>query len=243
MLHNFAGNIEMYGVLDSIASGPSEARTSENSTMVGVGMCMEGIEQNPVVYDLMPEMAFHHHKVDTKEWLNSYPRRRYGKLVPALQDAWRVLHHSIYNCTDGANDKNRDVIVAFPDVEPSVIWKEMSKSSNSQPISRQSSPLQISSSFDHPHLWYSTTDVIHALELFLTYGDEVSESSTFRYDLIDLTRQALAKYGNEVFLKVIEAYTLNDVNEVAAYSQRFLDIVEDLDTLLACHEGILLGLG
>ncbi|KAJ6375610.1 hypothetical protein OIU77_000567, partial [Salix suchowensis] len=58
MLHNFAGNLEMYGHLDSVASGPVEARTSENSTMVGVGMSMEGIEQNPVAYDLMSEMAF-----------------------------------------------------------------------------------------------------------------------------------------------------------------------------------------
>lgn len=33
---------------------------------VGVGMCMEGIEQNPVVYDLMSEMAFHHNKVNVK---------------------------------------------------------------------------------------------------------------------------------------------------------------------------------
>lgn len=33
MLHNFAGNIEMYGILDAIASGPIEARTSANSTM------------------------------------------------------------------------------------------------------------------------------------------------------------------------------------------------------------------
>jgi alpha-N-acetylglucosaminidase len=34
MLHNFGGNIEMYGVLDSISSGPIDARTSYNSTMV-----------------------------------------------------------------------------------------------------------------------------------------------------------------------------------------------------------------
>lgn len=27
---------------------------------------MEGIEQNPVVYDLMSEMAFHHKPVDVK---------------------------------------------------------------------------------------------------------------------------------------------------------------------------------
>lgn len=34
MLHNFGGNIEMYGVLDTLASGPIVARVSENSTMV-----------------------------------------------------------------------------------------------------------------------------------------------------------------------------------------------------------------
>lgn len=34
MLHNFGGNIEMYGTMDSVASGPIDARTSENSTMV-----------------------------------------------------------------------------------------------------------------------------------------------------------------------------------------------------------------
>lgn len=34
MLHNFGGNIEMYGILDSISSGPVDARMSENSTMV-----------------------------------------------------------------------------------------------------------------------------------------------------------------------------------------------------------------
>ena len=39
---------------------------------VGVGMSMEGIEQNPVVYDLMSEMAFQHNKVDVKVMLKFY---------------------------------------------------------------------------------------------------------------------------------------------------------------------------
>lgn len=30
---------------------------------VGVGMCMEGIEHNPIVYELMSEMAFRDEKV------------------------------------------------------------------------------------------------------------------------------------------------------------------------------------
>lgn len=34
MLHNFGGNIEMYGILDAISSGPIDAHNSKNSTMV-----------------------------------------------------------------------------------------------------------------------------------------------------------------------------------------------------------------
>lgn len=34
MLHNFGGNLEMYGRLDVVASGPIEAATCHNSTMV-----------------------------------------------------------------------------------------------------------------------------------------------------------------------------------------------------------------
>lgn len=62
-----------------------------------------------------------------------------------------------------------------------------------------------------------------------------------RYDLVDLTRQALAKYANQLFLNVIEAYHLNDILEVVGRSQKFLELVEDMDTLLACHDGFLLG--
>lgn len=62
-----------------------------------------------------------------------------------------------------------------------------------------------------------------------------------RYDLVDLTRQALAKYANELFLEIIEAYQLNDAHDVGRLSRRFLELVEDMDTLLACHDGFLLG--
>lgn len=229
MLHNFAGNIEMYGILDSIASGPIEALSSVNSTMVGIGMSMEGIEQNPVVYDLMSEMAFQHSKVDAKAWIHQYPGRRYGQTVPLIQDAWNILYHTIYNCTDGAYDKNRDVIVAFPDVDPSF-------------ISRRAFLKEETDAYDLPHLWYSTSEVIRALELFITDGVELSSSSSaYRYDLVDLTRQALAKYANQLFLEIIEAYQSKDIHEVTSRSQKFLNLVEDMDTLLSCHDGYLLG--
>lgn len=42
------------------------AATSVCIEQVGVGMCMEGIEQNPVVYELMSEMAFRSDKVQVE---------------------------------------------------------------------------------------------------------------------------------------------------------------------------------
>ncbi|XP_022738766.1 alpha-N-acetylglucosaminidase-like [Durio zibethinus] len=242
MLHNFAGNIEMYGILDTVASGPIEALTSENSTMVGIGMSMEGIEQNPIVYDLMSEMAFQHKKVDVKSWIELYIARRYGRSIPSIRDAWSILYHTIYNCTDGAYDKNRDVIVAFPDVSPSFISSPSESCQHyGKPTSRRAILREKTDSYDQPHLWYSTSEVIKALELFIASGDELSASNTYSYDLVDLTRQALAKYANELFLEIIDAYQLKDVDGVTSLSQKFLDLVEDMDTLLACNDGFLLG--
>ncbi|KAH0704579.1 hypothetical protein KY285_018857 [Solanum tuberosum] len=246
MLHNFAGNVEMYGVLDAVGSGPIEACTSENSTMVGVGMSMEGIEQNPVMYDLMSEMAFQHSPVDVKAWIDLYSRRRYGRFVQPMQDAWNILYHTIYNCTDGAYDKNRDVIVSFPDVDPNsistlqTVLNDVHEQYGKRYL-RRAILEEPNDSYDKPHLWYSTSEVIHALKLFLESGNQLSDSSTYRYDLIDLTRQALAKYANELFLDAIEAYKLDDLHAVAHLSEKFLGLVEDLDMLLGCHDGFLLG--
>ncbi|OMO77565.1 Alpha-N-acetylglucosaminidase [Corchorus capsularis] len=242
MLHNFAGNHEMYGVLDSIASGPIEALTSENSTMVGIGLSMEGIEQNPIVYDLMSEMAFRHKKVDVKAWIDLYIARRYGRSFPSIRDAWSILHQTLYNCTDGEYDKNRDVIVAFPDVSPSIISLPHERYHHyGRATSRRALLREKTDEYDQPHLWYSTSEVIRALELFIASGDELSASNSYRYDLVDLTRQALAKYANELFLEIIDAYWLKDIYGVTTLSQKFSDLVEDMDSLLACHDGFLLG--
>ncbi|KAM3686091.1 hypothetical protein ACJW31_11G171200 [Castanea mollissima] len=132
---------------------------SKNSTMVGVGMCMEGIEQNPVVYELMSEMAFRSEKkVQLLEWLKSYSHRRYGKAIHQVEAAWEILYHTIYNCTDVIEDHNTDFIVKFPDWDPS----------------NTSSPLP------QAHLWYSTQKVIKALRLLIDAGNNFARSVTYR---------------------------------------------------------------
>nr|GMC79775.1 alpha-N-acetylglucosaminidase [Ipomoea batatas] len=247
MLHNFGGNIEMYGTMDSVASGPIDARTSENSTMVGVGMCMEGIEHNPVVYEQMSEMAFRSDNFDIKAWLKSYASRRYGKAVSEVEAAWEILYHTVYNCTDGVADHNKDYIVEFPDWDPSNPSRsDMPENDHTKAFlmthqKRRFFLLETSSSLPQPHLWYSTEDVLKALKLFLDAGTELAGSLTYRYDLVDLTRQSLSKLANQVYLDSIAAFTNKDAKALSVHSQKFLQLIKDIDVLLAADDGCLLG--
>ncbi|XP_070043003.1 alpha-N-acetylglucosaminidase [Nicotiana tomentosiformis] len=252
MLHNFGGNIEMYGVLDAVASGPIDARTSENSTMVGVGMCMEGIEHNPVVYELMSEMAFRGDNFQLQGWLKSYSHRRYGKVNDQIEAAWDILYHTIYNCTDGIADHNKDYIVEFPDWDPSgktgtdISGTDSSSQNRMQKLAgfqlnRRFLFFEKSSSLPKPHLWYSTEDVIKALKLFIDAGKELSGSLTYRYDLVDLSRQSLSKLANQVYLDAISAFRREDSKALSLHSQKFLQLIKDIDKLLAADDNFLLG--
>ncbi|KAF9586962.1 hypothetical protein IFM89_039834 [Coptis chinensis] len=258
ILHNFGGNIEMYGILDVISSGPVEARISQNSTMVGVGMCMEGIEQNPVVFELMSEMAFRSEKVQLEanhpfllqEWLKSYSYRRYGKKINLIEDAWEILHRTIYNCTDGISDHNKDFIVKFPDFDPSSYFQSnMSEDSHIGNLFSQGTTNRFSSrettfvlpQHNQPHLWYSTEEVIVALQLFLDARNYLAGSLTYRYDLVDLTRQVLSKLANQVYADAMIAFYLKDANALSLQSQKFLQLIKDIDILLASDNNFLLG--
>lgn len=66
--------------------------------MKGVGMTMEGSENNPVMFELLCELPWRPARFDKDEWLKNYTVARYGKADKAVQDAWLLLSNTIYNC-------------------------------------------------------------------------------------------------------------------------------------------------
>ena len=49
MLHNFGGNISMFGRIETVAEQPALAlNDSTSGNLKGIGLTMEAIEQNPV---------------------------------------------------------------------------------------------------------------------------------------------------------------------------------------------------
>ena len=99
MLLNFGGNIGLHGKMDALIDGFYDAKADVHAgrTLRGVGMTPEGIENNPVMYELVMELPWREHRFTRDEWLKGYVYARYGVEDEALQQVWDLLGNGIYN--------------------------------------------------------------------------------------------------------------------------------------------------
>uniref|UniRef100_A0A672S4B0 N-acetyl-alpha-glucosaminidase n=1 Tax=Sinocyclocheilus grahami TaxID=75366 RepID=A0A672S4B0_SINGR len=122
MLHNFGGSSGLFGTVESINSGPFNAICFPNSTLVGLGLTPEGIEQNPVIYELMSELAWRKEPINLSKWVS------HDLYVCCMDEnltaAWQLLFHSVYNCTlPQYKNHNRSALVHRPSLRMQTdIW-------------------------------------------------------------------------------------------------------------------------
>ena len=90
-LHNFGGRINLHGDLPLLASNQYATAAKRSPNIVGSGLFMESIEQNPVYYDLAFEMPLHRDSIDVEKWLADYARRRYGAVSQKCRDRMDCL--------------------------------------------------------------------------------------------------------------------------------------------------------
>ena len=222
MLLNFGGNVGMFGKLQHVVDEYYKARCSSfKSTMKGVGLTMEGIENNPVMYELVSELPWRDAKFSWKEWLHDYVEARYGNINNAkVHDAWLLLARSVY----GAGAKiveqgcHESVLCARPalDVYQVSSWSEMEE-------------------------FYNPDDVINAARLMVEASHEVKANDNFRYDLVDVTRQAIAEQARYFYDEVVAAYKAKDRKMFDYTTKRFLDILLQQDRLLSSMPDFMVG--
>ncbi|WP_302974178.1 alpha-N-acetylglucosaminidase [uncultured Prevotella sp.] len=222
MLLNFGGNVGMFGKLQHVVDEYYKARCSSfNSTMKGVGLTMEGIENNPVMYELVSELPWRDAKFSWKEWLHDYVEARYGNINNAkVHDAWLLLARSVYGAGAKVVEQgcHESVLCARPalDVYQVSSWSEMEE-------------------------FYNPDDVINAARLMVEASHEVKANDNFRYDLVDVTRQAIAEQARYVYDEVVAAYKAKDRKMFDYTTKRFLDILLQQDRLLSSMPDFMVG--
>lgn len=221
MLLNFGGNLGLHGKMKHVIDGFYKAKESSfGKTLRGVGMTMEAIENNPIMYELLCELPWRAERFDKDEWLNGYVVARYGKADPAVLEAWTLLSNSIYNCpaVSVQQGPHESVLCARP-----------------------AENIRIVSSWAEVEDYYNPKDVIKAAEKMLSIAEQYRGNNNFEYDLIDIVRQAIAEKGRLVLKVVNSAYAAEDKQLFAASSKRFLDLILLQDELLATRSEFKVG--
>ena len=171
----------------------------------GVGMTMEGYGHNPLLFDLMYEMAWRD-DVDLAAWMREYPRFRYGRNNAAAESAWQILRTGIYDRGCGG----QTILTAFPAV-------------------------------GRHYTTYPAAPLAKSWQLLLRAGRDLGGTATYRHDLVNIARQALSNHAGHIYAKTEAAYEAKDVAAYRKSSREFLQLIDDLDELLATNDEFLLG--
>jgi len=88
---------------------------------------------------------------------------------------------------------------------------------------------------------YDNTQLERAWHALLEAADELGEADTYRFDLVNVARQALSNHAGRLHDEVVAAYGTGDPQALEQASVRFLQLIRDLDELLGTRGEFLLG--
>lgn len=210
MLHNFGGKNAMQGKLRLHCKNPYAELKTRGANVVGSGLFMEGIEQNPVVYDLQFELLTKSDSVDFDKWLTDYIERRYGKYDQTLRAAWDILLKTCYSNDGYQENEVGSVVCARP-----------------LPFPKRCGPCDITD------LFYDPKELEKALALFLSVQEEFKDSDGYQYDLCDLTRQVLSNRFHVQQKEFASAFKAVDATQMRRIADAQTELLYDLDTFLS----------
>ena len=218
VLHNYGGRVFMAGSLrKALTNALILKEEPQAGHIVGTGIFPEAIEQNPVLYDAASEIAWMNKAPDCEHWLHDEVTARYGKDIPEAHAAWKILLQSLYS--DGAEDGSVESPICS---RPALFLDRAAPNAN------------FKRHYDPDLVW-------KAWETLLAASPTLGHRDAYRYDLVDIARQALADLSLPLHSAITSAYQKGDSSLLADASARFLDLANDLDALLATRHDALLG--
>lgn len=211
MLLNYGANTGLHGRMDELINGYYDAK-EQSQTLRGVGMTPEGIENNPVMFELLMELPWRSERFTKEAWLQDYVKARYGTDHPLVQQAWTLLAQGIYNCPKGTIQQGttESVFCARPSL----------------------TAIQASSWADSKE-YYTPESVMQAAALMRQAAPDFIGNNNFEYDLTDICRQANAEKGRYLLKSIAGAWHAGEQLLFRQLYQRFLHLMLEQDELLA----------
>ena len=221
MLENFGGNVGLHGRMDQLLNNFYLTKNNPLAAhLKGIGLTMEGSENNPVMFELMCELPWRPEKFTKEEWLKDYVFARYGVRDEKIEQAWMILANSIYNCPFGNNQQgpHESIFCGRPTLN------------NFQ-----------ASSWSKMQNYYDPTVTAEAAALMVEVADKYRGNNNFEYDLVDMVRQAISDEARIVYNRTVADFKSFDKRSFARDSKRFLDLLLMQDSLLGTRSEFRVG--
>jgi len=213
-VNNYGERPGLFGKLQRYADETYRARNGEYAAyMSGIGIMPEGINNNPVSYDLVFELGWRKEKVNVDEWIKSFCLNRYGKKNSDVEEAWQIFLQTIYNSVPGRQEgPPENILCARPalDIKSVSTWGTLKKN-------------------------YDTAMFAKGVKLFARALAQFANSETYQIDLINFTRQVLSNSADKVFAEMVNAYNNKNVNAFDSATRSFLKLHTLSNELLNCN--------
>ena len=217
------GIVQTYGDQTSLHGGLPQINqfllaaleNPKRGQMKGTGFIMEGLGNNPIVWDFMGELMVEPRKLDLDTWITDYARRRYGQSDAKADEAWRLLLSTVYR----QQGQSGSYICAPPILDEKVDipgWFNLK-------------------------ITYSPKELERAWGVLLEAASKLGKIPAYQDDVVHVGRQVLANRANAIHDEMIKAYRDGSKEKLAEAGNRFTTLITDLDTLLATRKQFLLG--
>jgi LPXTG-motif cell wall-anchored protein len=210
LLANFGGNPSMHGQMEEMVDDIQNAKKTSKH-MAGLGIISEAQYDNPIIYDLIFDLAWADEDFNLDQWMNKYIERRYGGTSENAKLAWKIM-----------KDSNYDYGVRF----------------TTQVFGMKNTTPQ---SYGKQDISYGAEKLEAAFRLLIEDYDKFKNSEAYRYDLTEIMRQLVSNYAVLSYNDLLTAKEGRDLEAFKEEKQKYLKAFDVLNAVQATQKDQLAG--
>lgn len=219
MLDMYGGRVSTHGEPDVLAREIPNARKNSNH-MEGIGFSSEATLHNPILYDLLFEMAWEKEPIDLTEWLKGWLKARYGRLEEKAFRAWKELLDTAYKDPGYSHHGGYTQIFTFrPRME--MDYGEIFNELNSSVIKKP---------------YYDTERFEQAVFLLAETRETLGQEESWILDMQDLLRQVLNNRACGLALEARDAWKAGHRDECREKTEAFFTLFDACDRLMSIRK-------
>jgi alpha-N-acetylglucosaminidase len=231
-LHNYGQNTELGGELQTFADAEMAVLNSPSpGRFLGMGLTMEGIDQNPVVYEMMTDLMWHGGGY-------AYPRDNYATSVGLPVGMHYPNGHVMsgdptFSVSEWLDDYAYSRYgVDRPELRQ--VWAKVLKTLYSGGIGAAGGQWRkrpTNRFWSDPDQTAGLRDIVSQL---YGAGEGIRQNELYQRDLVDLTKTWLGCLADSYATAALASWP-DDKASYAKYKAEFLQVLDDIDQVMACR--------